>query len=208
MVNFQKIEITSIRFASLEKQQAKEVLEEIKKDLPKEGMLVSLDRILTAVDTSAIRAKEININTEPPPIFYSKKPAILVQFDGEPMLIPISGSPLSYAVNTNWDVFQDGDTKLWYLRNDTYWLSTKDFKKWQPVKKLPPAFESLANDDNWKEVKSHIPAGKMKGSMPVIFVSNKPSELILVDGAPDYQQIDHTDLLLVEHTQSGLFMHM
>jgi hypothetical protein len=207
MVNFQKIEITSMRFASLEKQEAKEVLEEIKKALPKENMLVSLDRILTAVDTSAIRAKEVKINTEPPPIFYSKKPAILVQFDGEPMLIPISGSSLSYAVNTNWDVFQDGDTKLWYMRNDTYWLSTKDFKKWQPVKKLPPAFDALANDDNWKEVKAHIPAGKMKGSMPVIFVSNKPSELILVDGSPDYSKVEDTDLLWADNTESDLFMY-
>jgi hypothetical protein len=207
MVNFQKIEITSMRFASLEKQEAKEVLEEIKKALPKENMLVSLDRILTAVDTSAIRAKEVKINTEPPPIFYSKKPAILVQFDGEPMLIPISGSPLSYAVNTNWDVFQDGDTKLWYMRNDTYWLSTKDFKKWQPVKKLPPAFETLANDDNWKEVKAHIPPGKMKGPMPVIFVSHKPSELILADGSPDYEKVEGTELLWVDNTESDLFMH-
>ncbi len=205
MVNFQKVEVTSTRFPSLQKEQTREVLDEIRKSLPEENVLISLDRILAAVDTSQITAKGIKVNTEPPPIFYSKKPAILVQFDGDPIMNPITGTGLSYAVNTNWDVFLDTGTKIHYLRKDAYWLQTKDMKKWEVVKKLPPDFDKLASDANWSEVKAQIPAKKPKESVPVVFVSYKPGELILMDGSPDYEKVEGTKLLWITNTETDLF---
>jgi hypothetical protein len=206
MVNFVKIELTSMSFPSLEKLETQEVLTEIKKSLPKENLLIALDRIMAAVDTSQISTKGVKINTDPPPIFYSKKPAILVQFDGELIMAPIDGTSLKYAVNTNWDVFNDGDTKLYYLRNDTYWLQSPDLAKWEPVDKLPAGFEKLANDDNWKAVKANIPGKKIsKGKMPVIFVSKLPAELILVDGSPKYEKVKDTNLSWVKNTESDMF---
>ena len=205
MINFQKVEVTSMSFSSLDKTQSREVLEEIRKSLPHENMLVSLDRILAAVDRSTITVKGVKINTETPPVFWSQKPAILVQFDADPIWMPISGTSLSYAVNTNWDVFVDNDTKITYVRNDTYWLSSKDMKKWQEAKKLPDGFSKLSDDGNWAEVKGHIPPGKRKGPMPVVFVSYKPSELILLDGGPDFEEVEGTNLLWVQNSETDLF---
>ena len=85
MINCQKVEVTSMSFSSLDKTQSREVLEEIRKSLPRENMLVSLDRILAAVDRSTITVKGVDVNTEAPPIFWSQKPAILVQFDTDPI---------------------------------------------------------------------------------------------------------------------------
>ena len=106
MVNFQKVSLTSMNFPSLEKAETQEVLAEIQKSLPKENVLISLDRILAMADTSQINARNVSINTEPPPIFYSEKPAILIQTDGEPILAAVDGTYLKFAVNTNWDLFQ------------------------------------------------------------------------------------------------------
>jgi hypothetical protein len=205
MVNFQKVEVTSMSFSSLDKTQSREVLDEIKKSLPKENVLVSLDRILAAVDRSTISVKGVEISTETPPVFWSQKPAILLQFDADPVWNPIDGTSLSYAVNTNWDVFVDNDTKITYVRNGTYWLMSKDMKKWQEAKKLPAGFEKLANDDNWTEVKAHIPPGKRKGAVPIVFVSYKPSELILLDGGPKFEKVEGTNLLWVSNTETDLF---
>ncbi|HEU5311767.1 MAG TPA: hypothetical protein VFV24_09970, partial [Candidatus Eisenbacteria bacterium] len=68
MMNFEKVEVTSMSFQSLDKNQAKEVLEEVKRSLPHENMLVSLDRVLAAVDRSQISTEGIQVNTDPPPI--------------------------------------------------------------------------------------------------------------------------------------------
>jgi hypothetical protein len=206
MMNFEKVELTSMSFQSLEKSQAKEVLEEVKRSLPHENMLVSLDRILAAVDRSQISTEGIQVNTDPPPVYFSKKPAILLQFDAEPIMMAISGTSLSYAVNTNWDFFTDNSTNFHYLRKDAYWLMTKDWKKWEVVKKLPAGFEQLADDDNWKEVKAHIPAKKPKEKVPVVFVAKKPGELIQFDGSPKFDEIDKDLKLLWAHnTESDVF---
>ena len=205
MVNLLKLEVTSMRFSSLQKEQTQEVLTEIKKSFPQENMLVALDRIVAMTDTSLISAKGVAVNTVPPPIFYSKKPAILVQFDGEPILSPIDGSALKYVVNTNWDVFRDDDTKLYYVLNEKYWLESPDLKKWKPVKELPKSFEKLDKNENWASVEANIPAKKMKGSMPVVFVSMTPSELILVDGSPKYEKIEDTELSWIKNTESDVF---
>lgn len=205
MINFQKVEVTAMNFQSLEKDQSREVLEEIKKSLPHENMLVSLDRILAAVDRSQITTKGIEVNTDPPPVFYSTKPAILLQFDGEPIMNSISGTSLSYAVNTNWDFFTDTQTNIHYLRKDAFWMQTKDWKKWEVVKKLPESFEKLADDDNWKEVKAHIPAKKPKEKVPLVFVTKKPGELLLFDGSPKFDKVEGTKLLWAHNTESDVF---
>ena len=208
MVNFVKVELTSMTFPSLEKLESQEVLTEIRKSLPTENVLIALDRILAAVDTSQVSAKGVKINTDPPPIFYSTKPAILVQFDGEPIMVPVEKTSLRYVVNTNWDVFQDTDTKLYILRNDTYWLQSPDLTTWEPVEKLPVGFEKLANDDNWKAVKANIPGKKIsKGKMPVVFVSKTPAELILLDGSPKKQKIENTKLSWIKNTESDYFLY-
>lgn len=208
MVNFQKVSLTSMNFPSLEKVESQELLAEIQKSLPKENVLISLDRILAMADTSQINAKNVNINTEPPPIFYSEKPAILVQTDGEPIMAAVDGTSLKYVVNTNWDLFQDTSTKVYYLRNDNYWLQSPDLGAWEPVDKLPKDFEKLANDDNWKNVKANIPGKKIsKGKMPVVFVTRTPGELILLDGSPKFEEVEGTNLRWIRNSESDLFQH-
>src|SRR5262245_38067374 len=206
MVNFMNVDITGMNFPSLNKTESQEVLTEIRKSLPHDTLLVALDRILAMVDTTQISAKGVKINVEPPPIFYSTKEAILLQTDGEPIMAPIANTSLKYVINTNWDLFQDGDTKLWYLRNDTYWLVSEDFKKWKDTKKLPDAFQKLPDDQNWTDTKANIP-GKKKGSTPMVLVSNKPSELVLVKGSPKTEKVEGTDLKWVKNTDSDLFRY-
>ena len=58
------------------------------------------------------------VDNAPPRIFVSDRPASLVVFDGEPVMAPIANTTLSFAVNTNWDVFNDASTKTWYLFNN------------------------------------------------------------------------------------------
>ena len=78
------------------------------------------------------------IDNAPPRIFVSDRPASLVVFDGEPVMAPIASTPLSFAVNTNWDVFTDASTRTWYLFNNGGWLVAPDAKgPWTPAGALP-----------------------------------------------------------------------
>jgi len=119
LVKFSVLKITETNFPSLPKEQTQELIAEIDKAIPDEDRMIALDRVLTQVDKSQIIPKNVEgIKGDPPKIFFSKTPAILLAFDGDPIWSPIKENELKFAVNTNWDLFQHGPTGLYYLRND------------------------------------------------------------------------------------------
>ena len=121
--------------------------------------MIALDRVLARLDKSQIIPKNVNgVKADPPVIFYSTSPAILVNLDGDPIWSPIKDNDLRFAVNTNWDLFEHVPTKTFFLRYDQSWLSAADVKgPWKPAGKLPGSFAKLPADDNWKDVKAALP---------------------------------------------------
>jgi hypothetical protein len=63
---------------------------------------VPLDVILTYIAPNASVPEEQGLSFEPPPVFYSTTPAVLVMTEGEPLLAPLPDTKLQYVVNTNW----------------------------------------------------------------------------------------------------------
>ena len=63
--------------------------------------------MLAELDKSQIIPKNVEgVKADPPPIFFSTTPAVLVNLDGDPIWSPIKENDLKFAVNTNWDLFQ------------------------------------------------------------------------------------------------------
>src|SRR6185369_9635750 len=198
LVKFSTLKITEANFQSLPKEQTQEIVKEIEKNIPDEDRIIGLDRVLAYVDKSTIRPKNVaGIKGDPPRLYVSKIPAILVSFDGEPIWSPIKDNELKFAVNTNWDVFQHGPTGVYYLRNDTSWFkSTALNGAWSLAGKLPHSFNKLPADENWKDVRANLPGTPVK-RLPSVLVSFDPAELILIDGEPKYEPVPGTQLLWV-----------
>jgi hypothetical protein len=209
LVSFAAFTITETNFGSLGREQTKQIVGEISRAIPAGERVIALDRVLAGVDTSQIRPKNVDgVKAEPPTIFYSTKPAVLINFDGEPVWSPIKGNDLRYAVNTNWDVLEHGPSKTLFLRNGYVWLKASAITgPWTPVGTLPASFARLPSDENWKEVKASLPGRSINASeMPTVFVSTTPAELIVVQGAPSYLLVSRSaNLLWVNNTDSDLF---
>ena len=77
---------------------------------------------------------------------------------------------------------------------------------WTPVSDLPAGFWKLPKDEGWEEVRAQL-RGKREGSVPVVFVTTMPAELVVTDGEPVYERIAGTHLLYVSNTDSDLFLH-
>ena len=206
LVRFSALKITETNFPNLPKEQTQELITEIDKTIPAEDRYIALDRVLSQVDKSQIIPKNVpEIKGDPPKIFMSRTPAILLNLDGEPIWSPIKDNELKFAVNTNWDLFQHVPTGLYYLRNDTAWLKATDVKgPWSSAGKLPESFMKLPADDNWKDVRANLP-GKTAAHAPTVYVSTEPAELILIDGEPKYVPVPGTRLVWVSNTESDLF---
>ena len=208
LVRFAPVQVAEVNFPSLSREQLQDISRQLVSGIPDDDRVIALDRVLANLDKSPfIRQDAGAIKADPPTIFYSTKPAILVNFDGEPIWSPIRDNDLKFAVNTNWDVFQQESSRTYYLRNDRVWLKASDVRgPWTAAGTLPASFTKLPNDENWRDVKAALPGvAPTAGSLPGVFVSTVPAELILLKGEPAYAQVNGTRLLWVSNTESDLF---
>jgi hypothetical protein len=172
-----------------------------------QGSTVPLASILASMDASeALPKTSANLGKAPPKIFYSDSAAILVVFDRDPIMAPISGTGLTYAVNTNWNVIKDGST--YYLLATDHWLAAADIHgPWKPVK-APASFSALPSDQNWSDARAHLDASVLSvAAMPKVFVSTSPADMVLVSGSPKFAAISGTHLQYVTNTANDLFLY-
>ena len=208
LVSFSDFKLADPNFPTLQRDAVKTVVSEITSTVPLDERVIALDRVLANIDHSQIVPKNVEgVKADPPTVFFSQTPAVLVNIDGEPIWSPIPQNDLRSAVNTNWDLFEHGPTKTFYLRNERAWMKASDVKgPWAPAGTLPGSFAKLPADENWKDVKDTLPGQKLSASqMPKVFVSFEPAELILLKGQPRYLTVEGTKLLWVNNTESDVF---
>jgi hypothetical protein len=206
LVNFSDLTITASNFPTLSGEQLTAVVGDIMSSVPREERVIGLDRVLAAVDTSQVKPRNVDdVKADPPRVFYSTTPAVLVNLDGDPIWSSIPDNDLRFAVNTNWDLFEHMASRSYFLRVDAAWLRASSIDgPWMPAGRLPDGFSRLPNDDNWKDARAALVAHST-GPAPTVFVSTKPAEMILLRGAPAYAAVAGTGLLWVSNTESDVF---
>ena len=208
LVDFSILRITESNFPTLAKPEMQEIVAEITRGIPQHDRVIALDRVLAGIDKSQILPKNVDgVKADPPAVFFSKTPAVIVNIDGDPIWSPIAGTDLKYAINTNWDLFELATSKTFYLRHDATWLKATSLDgAWTPAGTLPDSFRKIPADDNWTDVRAAVPGKKLSSSAaPKVFVSTKPAELILLKGEPSYLLVEGTSLLWVNNTESDVF---
>jgi hypothetical protein len=205
-VFFRDISVTSVRFPSL--QGNAQTMEQLFRSLvPTSGEPISVERVMADLDRAKVQAKPVAVKNEPPQIFYSTNPAVLLLVQGEPVLAPIEKTDLQFVVNTNWDLFFDKKQKHYYLLKDRMWLTAQDLKgPWTPTIALPKDMAKLPAGQNFDDVKKTVPPPPPSGTVPQVFFSTVPAELILFNGAPVYSRISGTRLLYVANTENDIFL--
>jgi len=200
--------LVASRFPSLDTAQAGEFEQRIRAAVANIGVKrVPLATVVMSLSQQPEKPPEVALDNAPPRIVVSTRPSSLVVFDGEPVLAPIAGTSLSFAVNTNWDVFTDASTKTWYLLNNGGWLAAPDAKgPWVPAGKLPASFSALPGDANFADVKKQIPGRPIAArDAPTVFVATIPAQIIVTSGPPQYVPVPGTSLQYATNTDAALF---
>lgn len=204
----QNRKIVAIRFAGLEASKAAQAEAIVRRLLKPVSIILPLPFILAQIEADSKAHPSVPVNMDPPPIFYSEKPAVLVMYLGKPEFKAITGTDLQFCTNTNWDVILQPSASQYYLLNGEGWLTTKDLKNgpWTATTSLPASLYQLPDDDNWSEVKKNVP-GKKTSSVPVIYYTDQPAELMVFDGTPKWADIAGTQLRYATNTTSHFFWH-
>ncbi len=196
-----------IRFPSLDEATEKRAGDRIRALFPLKGMTVSLDRLLAALPDQRPAAPATNLKNEPPRIFVSETPAILLFVDGEPILAPIEGTNLKFVVNTNWDLFKNEATARFYLLDDPIWMTADSLDgTWTATKNLPRDMEKLPAGQNFDDVKKFVPAPATDAKPHKVFFSSAPAELISFEGPAAWVEIPGTQLSYAKNTRSDVFL--
>jgi hypothetical protein len=173
----------------------------VKANLHLEGApAVPLAMVLASLPRSE-RPHTVPLRTNPPVIYVSQRPAVLIVFDGKPRFAPIAGTSLTSAVNTNWEIIHDPATALYYVHARSGWYASPGANG--PF--APATFAAIPATGRLQYVKAALDAPKPAGAVPRVFVSMVPAALIDIAGPPTFGAIPGTQLHYVTNTSSDLF---
>ena len=202
-------QITGLSFPGTDPATAQQMDQLVRKFLnPQASLTISLDRLIASVEkknTPAVAA----VKNDPPVIFFSFGPAMLLHVDGDPVLAPVQNSDLAFVVNANWPLFVDNASHQYYLFTGQSWMTSTDMKSgWVETKTLPATMAKVPADPTWADLKPFIPVPKTKrAKAPAVYFSNTPAELIVFDGKPVYATIPGTQLVFAKNTDSDVFVY-
>jgi hypothetical protein len=168
----------------------------------------SLDRLIAYMPKPE-SVRTVTLRNDPPFIFVSYNPGILLGVDGEPVLSDISKTNLKYVVNTQWPLFFDKSKSQYYLLVNNTWLSAGDLHgPWARVNMLTKEFSKLPDSGRFADVKKFVPPPQVANPIvPQVFYSTVPAEVILFDGQPTYTAIQGTQLVYANNTDSPVFVY-
>jgi hypothetical protein len=173
-------------------------------------VVMSLDRLVATAQKSAQAPAGVAVQNDPPAIFVSTTPAILLNVDGaEPVRADSPETNLGFFVNSNFPLFFEKESpKEYYLYTGQQWLKSPSLESgWVRAPKLPADMAKVAKDPKWAQMKEPILAPSAQGKPPTIFYSTKPAEVILFQGQPAYANIPGTQLSFATNTDADLFIY-
>jgi len=167
--------------------------------------LLSLALVLASIPRAA-RPHTVPVRTNPPVIYVSQQPAVLIGFDGKPVFAPIPGTALTYAVNTNWMIVHDPASSLYYVHAKSGWYSAAGSAGPFTPTVAPASFAAIPATGAWSHLQAALTAPKPAGAAaPRVIVSTVPSVLIDIAGSPQFASIAGTQLRYVTNTASDVF---
>src|SRR5207249_11512905 len=145
----------------------------------------SLHRLIASLPMQQAPAG-VQLNNDPPKIFVSYRPSILLAVDGEPALSEVPNTNLKFVVNTQWPLFFDEGSSTYYLAVGQQWLTASSLDgRWSPTKKLPPDMSKVAKDKQWSALKKIVPPpAKAGGVTPAVFTATSRPKSLFSMGSP------------------------
>jgi hypothetical protein len=202
------LQVLETRFPTVQDPSVRDKLDSLVKSFlrPEATLTISLARMIAATEKPKLNPAQ-GMKNDPPPIFVSYVPALMLIVMGEPVYSPIPNTKLDFIVNANWPLFSYEKEKF-YLLSGTQWLEAKELNgPWKKTDDVPKDFSKLPDDPSWADVKKALPAKKSSDPAPQIFFSQVPAELLLFKGPPVYGKVPGTTLSYATNTESDVFVH-
>jgi hypothetical protein len=202
-------QITSISFPSLDPATTAQLDQLMATFLnPAATFTISLDRLVASVKKSKT-PPVAEVQNNPPAIFISMRPAILLMVNGAPTTAPIANSNIQFIVNANWPLFVEQGSSTYYLFDGKGWLTCASLQgTWTPTNQLPKQMSKVPENSNFTSLKGFIPPPPgSAASFPQVYYSATPAEIVVFGGQPQWTPIPGTQLSYASNTDSTVFKY-
>ncbi len=188
----------------------------IKGSIPNWPRTIALERLVAdlAITQAEMKSQQqARVRNNPPRIFFSTRPAVLVLIDGTPVPRAIGGTSFMRIINTRALILLDKTSGKYYLYLSNHWEEAARIEgPWSQAKNQPaPLAEILSDAKQAGQVdlleKDKKTGEKIAGILKV-YISTGPAELIITKGKPNLQTIDGTQLLSCANSDNDIFFSL
>ena len=201
---WRNVSITSIKLpGDITDQQLSQLKTSLETGLPSKNISISQSELNTRLNASRKETElSSTLSTRPPKIIYTKRPSLLVSFDGQPQLQQNPDWNVEQVVNTPFTVVRtDGQ---FYLYGEKRWYRAADASgPWTYTERLPSSLSKINDQIRATDTST---SNYMDYTVPEIVVSTEPAELIQSNGEVSFSPIEGTDLLYMTNTVNDIFM--
>ena len=183
----------------------------------KQNEVIALDRLLAdmAINDAQTASATYEVKNDPPQILFSTSSSILVLIDGNPVLRPVKDTRLDRVINTRVLMLRDQSSGKFYLRLMDGWLEAQNISgPWI----IPGRTSSDLNrvlefaiagkeTDLMDSANLSLAEAALQDTIPTVFVSTHPAELLQTQGEPRIASIEGTNLIYVTNTDNHIFVH-
>jgi hypothetical protein len=185
--------------------------------VPRKPPVVALDRLESqlAILGAERKGEAQQVRNDPPRIVFAETAAALVAIDGAPAWRPVEKTSLERVLNTRALVLRDpAKGRVWVHVLDGWVGAASLAGPWAVAKDAPKDANKIAKEaaksgavdlmqgpeDPKTKKRPSLSAG-----MPLVVVSEVPTEVIHFDGKPAWSSIEGTNLLYVANTTANVF---
>jgi hypothetical protein len=205
-------EVSLVRFDDATPEQESSLASILEDEVPEWNLALSLDRVIASLALVENRAAvSEGLHDDPPEIIFETSPAILLSFDGEPHLLPTSGTTLELVVNTPFLVSYDPSTEAYFLfaSEETWFTAPKALGPWSAVDSVPSRVRRMVPPETGTapEAEPGEPF-TVPTVIPKIITRTEPAELIVTDGSPELRPLAGGDLEYFSNTDSDILLEV
>jgi hypothetical protein len=211
-VHVQKLSVRKVKFPNATPEQEKKVAAVVEREVPEWDLSPSIADLQAAVAAmQKMKRSEKGITAPVPKLLFSTDPAVLLPYDGAPVVRPAGDSGLERAVNTPLFVVKDPAAGRFYLGSESQWYEAADAKgPWTPVaapsQKVKAYFDAnkkQAPPEAKPDAEAATTAAAKPATPPRIVVATEPTELVVFDGKPSWAPLTSDGSLLYADNADG-----
>jgi len=192
------VEVSDVRFADAEDAQKQRLADFIGERISGSRFTISVDALLEDLEGSVDPSTAPELNSDPPIIMLSTKPAILVSIDGDPVFRDIEGSRYEHVINTPFLIARGGMDLYLYIGSNAWYQAQAIEGPWSPAGSVPEDVAKLVEPADDDASLTDID----------IIIATGPTELIVSAGPPSWSPVEGMDLLYMDNTDSDVFMEL